>query len=253
METKIRSLNSSSEPSTMCECEICRDTEFITRRDEEGRLIAQECKCAAVKRARRLLQRSGLAEFVDRMTFDGFTVKTPAQELLKMTGMEYVKRMIELKDSDEVKPWMYVGGNPGAGKTHICTAVCGELIKNGIPVKYMQWLTDARRLKFINDPDEFNNEAAKYTTPEVLYIDDLFKQKYSESPVFTEADIRVAFTILNDRYNMRKPTIISSEWDLIGNLIASDEGTFSRVYDMCKGYTVIVDRRKDNNYRMRGI
>jgi DNA replication protein DnaC len=86
----------------------------------------------------------------------------------------------------------------------------------------------------------------------VLYIDDMLKQKYTERPTFTEADIKVAFMILNGRYLMNKPTIISSEWDLIDQLMEADEGVFSRVYERCKKHIVSIDRNPENNYRLAG-
>lgn len=148
-------------------------------------------------------------------------------------------------------PWLYVGGNPGSGKTHICTAVCGELLKHNIGVKYMQWLDEARKLKAGVNDEDFEDSVSGYTAVSVLYIDDLLKQKYSPDPTFTEADIKIAFTILNARYIMNKPTIISSEWSLLDHLLPADEGVFSRVYERCKGYTVTVDRNPQNNYRLR--
>ena len=58
----------------------------------------------------------------------------------------------------------------------------------------------------------------------------------------TEADIKIAFTILNARYIRNKPTIISSEWDLVDQLLEADEGVFSRVYERCKNHMVIIMR-----------
>ena len=147
-------------------------------------------------------------------------------------------------------PWLYIGGNPGSGKTHICTAVCGELMKHNIDVKYMQWVLDSRALKFMDDPEEYELEIQKYVKPSVLYIDDFLKQKYVDNPKFTDMDIKIAFSILNERYYKNKPTIISSEWDLTEQLMDADEAVFSRVYERSKGYMVMVDRKRSSNYRM---
>jgi DNA replication protein DnaC len=202
--------------------------------------------------AKRLLKASGLAGAVEKQTFDSFVAETPIQQEMKNKAKEYLETLLSLRWNKETrKPWMYVGGNPGSGKTHICTAVCGELLKNNVPVRYMQWITESRPLKYYVNSDDFDEMIGEYIKPSVLYIDDLFKQKYSDHPTFTDADIKVAFSILNARYLMDKPTIISSEWDLIDNLLDADEGVFSRVYERSKGYTVIVSRDIRNNYRMR--
>lgn len=255
MEQRTLSLSdSNSKPCLKYDCELCHDNGYIVSKDEEGRLMAKECTCMPVKRAKELISRSGLADFIEKQRFDNFYVKTPTQETIKMAAENYANRMIELKGNrNEQKPWLYIGGNPGAGKTHICTAVCAKLMNEGIPVRYMQWLTDARMLKVYVNSEDFDSKVSQYIDADVLYIDDLFKQKYAQNPTFTEADIKIAFTILNNRYFMNKPTIISSEWDLIDQLLPVDEGLFSRVYERCRGYLVMIDRRRENDYRLGGI
>ena len=114
----------------------------------------------------------------------------------------------------------------------------------------MQWLDVSRRLKANVNDEDFEDEVAEYINVSVLYIDDLLKQKYTENPTFTEADIKIAFTILNARYLMNKPTIISSEWDLVNQLLPADEGVFSRVYERCKGNRLTIERKMENNYRL---
>ena len=115
----------------------------------------------------------------------------------------------------------------------------------------MQWVEDARKLKAGVNDDDFEDQVQEYISVSLLYIDDLLKQKYTPDPTFTEADIKIAFTILNNRYLLNKPTIISSEWDLIEQLLPADEGVFSRVYERCKGYTVSIGRDPANNYRLQ--
>ena len=253
LRKKIEETSHSSEArSNTYECELCHDQAWITEKDENGILSARRCSCWPAREAKRLLQQSGLADVIDEKTFDSFADKTPVQKLIKETATQYVHDLLAVKDDpSKKKPWMYIGGNPGSGKTHICTAVCGELLKKGMGVKYMQWVTESKKLKLFgnDDPEE---QAAEFINPQVLYIDDLLKQKYTDNPVFSEADIRVAFTILNARYLLNRPTIISSEWDLLGHLLEADEGVFSRVYERSKEYTVIVERRRTNDYRLMG-
>lgn len=252
IQERIRQNITISPESQEYECELCKDTGMISERDEEGRIIAKVCKCWPAREAKRLLRQSGLADFVDRQTFDSFVTNTPTQKLVKSTAERYLHDLLEAIKVNARKPWLYIGGNPGAGKTHICTAVCGSLLKEGVGVKYMQWLVDARRLKFMVNDDDFDEEVAEYVNAPVLYIDDLLKQKYTKHPTFSEADIKIAFTILNARYFQNKPTIISSEWDLLDDLMEADEGVFSRVYERSKGYAVLVERKEENDYRIYG-
>jgi hypothetical protein len=49
-----------------------------------------------------------------------------------------------------------------------------------------------------------------------------------------------------------KIVVISSEWLLTQELLAVDEGTFSRVYERSKGYRVEIKREEGRNYRIDG-
>lgn len=232
-------------------CELCKDVEMIPEKDEEGNVRYRPCPCVFAKQARKRMEESGLKESIDTYTFDSFETKTTMQKTMKDTARRYLDTLIKEWKSPR-RPWLYVGGNPGSGKTHICTAVCGELLKANVRVVYMQWLDEARKLKFCVNDDNFDELVEDYINVPVLYIDDFLKQKYTNNPVFTEADIKIAFTILNGRYIRNNPTIISSEWSLVNQLMAADEGVFSRVYERCKGYTVNISRNQQNNYRMTG-
>lgn len=239
---------SSSEPiePVKYKCEVCHDTGWI----DVGNNTVRRCQCFKAREAERLFEASGLTDVIGQQTFESFKAETPIQQKMKQTAKKYLETLLTEKDNPR-KPWLYMGGNPGCGKTHICTAVCGSLLKHNIGVRYMQWLDEARRLKaYVNEPD-FEDEVEDYTNVSVLYIDDLLKQKYMETPSFTEADIKIAFTILNARYLINKPTIISTEWDLLDQLLPADEGVFSRVYERCKGFTLNIERNPANNYRLQ--
>ena len=207
-----------------------------------------KCPCQLAKEAKARMENSGLKDALELQTFDSFITKSEMQKAIKSLAERYLTDLFNESDNPR-RPWLYIGGSPGSGKTHICTAVCGELLKRNVSVRYMQWLDVARRLKaFVND-ESFDDEVEKYINVSVLYIDDLLKQKYVQNPVFTEADIKIAFTILNGRYLQNKPTIITSEWDLMDQLMPADEGVFSRVYERSKKHVIMISRRPENNYR----
>ena len=232
---------------TQYKCERCHDSGWIET-DPETRTVAK-CSCRLAREAEDRMRNSGLSEALDTQTFETFVTKTETQRKIKEAAEKYLERLFEDRDSQR-RPWFYIGGNPGCGKTHICTAICGEILKKNIGVRYMQWLDVSRKLKASVNDDDFEDEVAEYINVSVLYIDDLLKQKYTETPTFTEADIKIAFTILNARYLQNKPTIISSEWDLVNQLLPADEGVFSRVYERCKGNRLTIERKMENNFRL---
>jgi len=230
-------------------CEACKDTGWIeTERD--GYKFAAKCRCRLAREAERRLEVSGLADTVQQQTFASFVTETPVQKNMKALAQRYTQALLSIKKGERV-PWLYIGGNPGSGKTHICTAVCGELLRHNIGVKYMQWLDEARKLKSHVNDEDFEDQVSDYIGVSVLYIDDLLKQKYTQNPIFSEADIKIAFTILNARYLLNRPTIISTEWSLLDHLLPADEGVFSRVYERCRGYQMSIDRNPVNNFRLR--
>lgn len=238
--------NTQSSLITPYDCEQCHDTGWIET-DPVTRAV-RKCPCQLAKEAKARMENSGLKDALELQTFDSFVVKSETQKAVKSLAERYLTDLFSESDNPR-RPWLYIGGSPGSGKTHICTAVCGELLKKNISVRYMQWLDVARRLKAIVNDESFDDEVEKYINVSVLYIDDLLKQKYVPNPVFTDADIKIAFTILNGRYLQNKPTIITSEWDLMDQLMPADDGVFSRVYERSKGYTIMISRRPENNYR----
>lgn len=215
---------------------------------EDGYSYSKVCECQKVKAAEEKIRRSGLARAMKTQTFETFTVETDLQKRMKDMAEAYLKELLEGED----RPWMYIGGNPGAGKTHICTAVCGELLRAGKAVKYMQWVDEARRLKRMVNDEDFDELLSEYLDAEILYIDDLCKGRWGEFEP-TDAEIRMAFSIFNGRYIRDLPTIVTSEWDLIEHLMGKETGTFSRVYEKTKKgeYVIYIGRNNANNYRLR--
>lgn len=229
-------------------CELCQDTGWIHEEDELFRRYARKCRCQEAREAEARLRASGLADAVKEQTFESFEVHTTIQARMKKTADEYLSALLE--EGSQRKPWLFVGGNPGSGKTHLCTAVCGELLRHNIGVRYFQWLQESRRLKASINDEGFEDLIQDYLDAQVLYIDDLLKGRYVSNPSFTDADIKLTFSILNPRYLMNLPTIISSEWGLLEDLLPADEGVFSRVYERCRGYCLSIDRDPANNYRL---
>lgn len=233
-------------------CEKCGDTGQIITSDDEGHVYATECSCEKVKRARRMLEKSGLARAVEAMTFGAYQAREPWQQSALQTAQDWTVEVLDGK-----APWLFFGGQPGSGKTHLCTAACGALLNAGIAVRYMLWVEASRQLKAsANDGESFDRLIRPLIDAPVLYMDDLFKTRKGDQrsiqEAITPADIRVAFEIIDARVRMNRPTIISTEW-MLDELLAADEATFSRVNCMSEGYQVQIGRGKGRNWRMKGV
>lgn len=209
------------------------------------------CKCRKIRNALSRLKQSGLKEVVHKYTFDNFEATEPWQQALKKASMDYC--------TNGNGKWLFIGGQSGCGKTHLCTAVAIKLLKKGYQTKYMLWREEAVKLKAaVNDAEEYSKMITEIKEAEVLYIDDLFKtgkdaDGRTQQP--TPADINLAFEIINHRYNNKKLfTIISSECSLT-DILNIDEAIGGRIAEMAveHGYGFSVKNDKKRNYRLRNI
>ena len=223
-------------------CDICHNKGFIARLDENGYEVHRYCKCQKVRSTLRRAKRSGLGDILSDYTFDKFESLDGWQIELKRKALAFCK--------DDSSRWFFVGGQPGSGKTHICTAIAAHYIKAGLNVQYMLWCEDSKRLKaLVNDFTEYQNEVNKFKNVDVLYIDDFLKTQHGEQP--TKGDINLAFEILNHRLmNPEQITIISSEKTL-NDILTYDEATMSRIYQHTKNYKTNIAKDINKNYRLK--
>ena len=228
-------------------CEVCRNKGILLKRAESSGIMyntAYDCKCAPIRKSILKMKKSGLKDVVHDCTFGKWIATEPWQIAMKQAAVDYAK---------SPKGWFYVGGQPGCGKTHLCTAICRELLLSGKGVLYMQWREDSVKLKGLSkEPEQRQSLIDSFKRAEVLYIDDLFKNgrnpdRSAQRP--TSADINLAFEIINYRYNNPDClTIMSSELSVeeISNI---DEAIGSRIYE--RATVLKIARNKDRNYRMK--
>jgi DNA replication protein DnaC len=204
------------------------------------------CVCAKIRKNIRALNRSGLKEVVDEYKFDTFEAIEPWQKHALSLAQRYV--------TDGGDKWMFIGGASGRGKTHLCTAAAIEILKRGNEIKYMLWRDDVRYLKSVANDPIYGERMDFYKNVDLLYIDDLFKcgrgaDMRAQRP--TEADISIAFEIINNRVMQKKPTIISSE-STLSEILDIDEAIGGRIRQRCGEFCLNIGRENTKNYRLRG-
>ena len=223
-------------------CDICHNKGFIARLDENGYEVHRFCSCQKTRNTLRRAKRSGLGDILSDFTFDKYNALEQWQIDLKNKAQAFCE--------DDAAKWFYIGGQPGCGKTHLCTAIAAHYIKRGKDVKYMLWCEDAKKLKaVVNEFAEYQTAVNELKNVDVLYIDDFFKTQHGEQP--TKGDINLAFEIINHRLmNPELITIISSEKTLM-DMLEYDEATMSRVYQHTGIYKIIIPKDLKKNYRLR--
>lgn len=231
-------------------CKVCKNKGMLFRAAQgtngNWTLVSRECQCMTVRRTIKRMERSGLKNIIKDYTFDKFEVSDDWQKKIKDSAIAYSK---------SPDGWFFIGGQSGAGKTHICTAICRKFLLSGQAVKYMLWRDDVVKLKnAVTDYEEYSAMIRQYKDVDVLYIDDLFKTGKAadgQKQAPTSADVNAAFEILNYRYNNPKLlTIISSECT-INDILDIDEAVGGRIFERAKtSFSIKSDKTK--NYRLRG-
>ncbi len=248
MRHQCDALNATAGKLEDYDCPICKNKGVVYFIGGDGDIHCKECSCMTIRDSMARIRNSGLQNLLSNCTLDRFETETPLQQLMKTTAARYL--------SAGENSWFFVGGQSGAGKSHICTAIAGELLRRGKAVRYMLWKDESTKIKAaINDEDEYDRLISPLKTVPILYIDDLFKPVYDDrgkrkQP--TPGDISLAFEIINFRYiaGPRGITIISSEWTM-DELQQVDPATAGRIFQMAQKYCISIIPGKDRNYRLR--
>lgn len=232
------------------DCKLCLNRGFSFELHEGTGGVPSErmvpCRCMEIRKSIMRMRRSGLEASIRDYTLDKFEVKADWQREMVRAARDF------LENGVPEGRWFFMCGQPGCGKTHICTAIARKLLYDR-PVYYMVWPTESKRLKaIVNEADEYAQAVRKLETIDVLYIDDLFKPvKNDEGKIMPPngPDMRLAFEILNYRYINRLVTIISTEW-YMDELLDFDEATASRIAERSVGYKLTIARDKARNHRI---
>ena len=242
MQKKVDDYNSTHGSLKGYDCPKCLNKGVIAYMGTRGYFEVRDCKCKNLRRAQKLIKESGLENEITRCTFEAFETKEAYQQYMYDKARDFL-------DDNEAKCF-YIGGQSGAGKTHICTAMVSEFLKRGVPAVYMSWRQDSTELKgYVSDGKQYTEKIHRYKSAKVLYIDDFFKSGRMNSP--SDADVNLAFEIIayrDQREDLK--TIISSEIPL-SQLFEIDVALAGRIKKMAKDYHISIAKSDDRNYRLK--
>lgn len=218
------------------ECERCLNRGRIYTIDEDGYLLSVSCKCMNQRKTKHRMVESGLGRLIEKCTFESYRTDEPWQESSKAIAEKYANKH---------EGWLFVSGQSGSGKTHICTAVCNELMKSGYSVTYKIWSdlfheVDSAKYNY----DERYNILDELKKSDFLYIDDFLKN-YKDCG---KGVIAIALDVINSRYNTGKPLILSTEL-ILGEIESIDEALAGRIDEMSKGQKIQIKKEKERNLR----
>lgn len=222
-------------------CDICKNKGDIAKISENGMEVHKICKCMKYRNLLRKAKMSGIGDAVFDFKFENYTTNEEWQKIAKKKAQDFC--------TDITAGFFFIGGAVGSGKSHLCTAIVGYYLKTDKTVRYMTWAEESKILKAVANEKIYYSEIKPYKKVDVLYIDDFLKTKQGEQP--TNADINLAFEIINSRMlDKSKITIISSE-KTINELLTYDEATASRIYKKAGTYKIDIPKGKNTNYRLK--
>lgn len=218
------------------DCPKCRNRgDFEEIRD--GEIVRVLCDCRKKRKAMALLQASGLAEAVERMTLNNFQTPEEWQRDRKRRAVQFL--------TQDCGGWFAILGVTGSGKTHICTAICGELLRRGKMVRYVEWARFAQSLdRLYYDDSAFSDFYNPVRDVEVLYLDDFLKHENKGRA------LTFAFDLIDHRGKAGLQTIISGEMEL-AQIAALDTALAGRLVEFCGDYLFQNGKDPARNWRIR--
>ncbi len=217
-------------------CTKCRNKGYYAIL-QNGKPVAVRCDCIIKRRSIKQIKRSGLGEYLENYTFENW-------KRLDEIASEVGERAWANKQTPN---WFYIGGQSGAGKTHICTAICIEELRAGRQVVYKSWLETLRALKNAKTDERlYSKLMGELVGSQVLYLDDLFKGTNT-----TDSDIATTFEIIDGRYRANGKTIISSE-RTIQDLYSIDAAIANRIIQKARGDIITIDKDQKTDRRASG-
>lgn len=195
-----------------CDCEKAQEywAEYDRKKKEQKQHEEEEKRRKAMQdRINRLLQNSGIKRRFLQRTFPNFRCDTPGRKKNYDIAKKYADNFAYHMAMGN---GLYIEGTNGTGKTHLAAAIALQLINEGVPV-ICKTSTDL----LMDIKKAFDHEYVKehevidvYKKVDLLIIDDLGKEQCSDW------SMSMLYSILNDRYEDMKPTIVTTNYNADG-------------------------------------
>jgi DNA replication protein DnaC len=213
-------------------CDICDDTGWRST-EVDGVSRVSRCDCARKKLAEQRLRDARIPPRYQRCSLDKFIIYQN-EELLR--AIEYAKRFVDAFPA--VQKGLMLIGPPGIGKTHIAVSVLRAVIaKAGARGLYYDTRALLRDIRSTYNPTLQMAEMdviRPVMEAELLVLDDLGAERLTD---WVEETIGL---IVNTRYNERRPTIFTSNYEDIPDegemnslLVRVGFRLHSRLREMC--------------------
>lgn len=182
-------------------CHLCKDQGY---RDNSF------CECYKRELSEVFIENSNLMKVYENQVFEkfdlGYFAESDGSKGKSYNAMQTLLNYLKHYAADfttESGNLLFIG-TPGCGKSFLSCAIAYEVINNGFFVYY----TPAQDMVSVFESSRFDKDKSAdtsvYVDCDLLIIDDLgteFKTQFTES---------VLYNVINDRINMKKPMVIST-------------------------------------------
>ena len=187
------------------ECRECGDTGWRARR-EEGVRSVERCGCWRRRMAQTLLAEAGIPPRYQKCSFSTF-ITYPNEKLRRAVQ----KAQAFAETFPVVEKGLLLIGRPGIGKTHLAVAALREVVLGkGARALYFDTRTLLSTIRSTFNPVTHTSEADvldRVMGAELLVLDDLGAERTTDWVADTMN------LIVNTRYNDRRPTIFTSNYE----------------------------------------
>ena len=182
------------------ECTLCGDTGFVG---------IKMCQCMRRELILAAYETSGLGALMRTQSFDTFSPDFyGASEERARMEFNFKKMRDYAEQFSSASDNLLLVGATGLGKTHLSTAVARRVIDRGFDVYYasaLQMFSDFEHTRFGSGlADAPAVDVSRYSECELLILDDLGTEVTNQ---FTNSCL---YLVINNRINLRRPTIIST-------------------------------------------
>lgn len=184
-------------------CSVCQGTGWILEKSKKG-IIAKRCKCYHDKKSQILFEQANIPKRYKNCSFKNFEIHNDSHQHALKIAKQFVKNY----------PVQDVGllfiGPCGVGKTHLAVAFIHELIhKKSIPCYFCDFRELIRSIQSTFTPGSSSTESDVLDPifqKDVLVLDELGAKR---TTAWVEETV---FYIINNRYNNKKLTILTSNY-----------------------------------------
>ncbi len=164
---------------------------------------------------------------LERMTFETFNPDGAKSATLndRESVAEAFRAANQFVGQEPLKPWLYLHGTSGVGKTHLAVAITNALSQQGRPVTFWNTskLLDSLRKTYSNNNDtDFFTLFESVCNAETLILDEFGQQNA------TDWVLEKLYQLISHRHDRLMPTVITSQYILWEG---ADNSAWGRVRD----------------------